>query len=268
MVSTFCTLEPFTNRPRVFDVDDAIWLHSRGHNIEKTVRQCDHVICGNPYIADWAGQHNREVSVLPTAVDTDRFRPSPGRLVPGEQIVIGWMGQSSGYRYLNSIREVIQCIRGKYQNVIFRVVSDAAPPDSLSRSGVEFVKWSEDTEIGTLQSFDIGIMPIENSPWCRGKCSYKMLLYMACAVPVVVSDFGMNSEVLKRGSAGCGVSDNDEWIQALEYLIDCPSPRVSMGRTGRTVVEQNYSLRVLAPRFAELLGTTSARCNQEARARG
>lgn len=268
MVSTFRTLEPFTRRPRVLDMDDAIWLHRRGRHIEKIVQDCDAVICGNEYLADWASQHNSRVSVLPTGVDTERFRPPLRGIVRHGKTVIGWMGQSSGYRYLEAIREAIRHIAGKHRSVVFRIVSDRPPPDWISRCGVEFVKWSAHNEVSLLQSFDIGIMPMEKSPWCLGKCSYKMLLYMSCGLPVVVSDFGMNAEILKRGCIGCGVSNTDEWIQALECLIDTPALRYSMGSAGRRVIETSYSVNVLAPRLACLLERGLVLSQQEASAHG
>ena len=268
MLSTFRTLEPLTKKPRVLDIDDAIWLHRRGGQIEKIVRDCDSVICGNQYIANWANTYNSNVHVLPTAVDTERFRPPARGKTQGGTIVIGWMGQSSGYQYLQLISRAIERIADRHTNVVLRIVSDTPPPAALLRPGVEFVKWSIHTEVRLLQSFDIGIMPLDTSPWCMGKCSYKMLLYMSCGVPVVVSDFGMNSELLKQGCFGCGVSSLDEWVEALECLIDAPALRSSMGRAGRKLVERSYSVRALAPRFADLLKQPIALRKQEAGAHG
>jgi glycosyltransferase involved in cell wall biosynthesis len=253
MVSTLLTLEPLTKGPRIWDVDDAVWLHSRFACVEKIIRRCDAVICGNQFIADWVSGHNSNVSVLPTAVDTDRFRPRHNENRAG-QIIIGWMGQSSGYRFLESVREAICHILEKHRDVVFRVVSERPPPsDLLPHRGLEFALWSAESEIRALQSFDIGIMPIDSSTWSRGKCSYKMLLCMSCGVPVVASDFGMNTEVLKHGCIGYGARNPDEWIQALDCLIKNPSLRSEMGRRGRQVVEEFYSMRVLTPRLARML---------------
>ena len=253
MVSTLCTLEPLTKGPRIWDVDDAVWLHGRRGSIEKIVRRCDAVICGNQFIADWASNHNPSVSVLPTAVDTDRFLPRSDER-PAGRTVIGWMGQSSGYRFLKAISGVVRYISEKYESVVFRVVSDRPPPSGLlAECGVEFVRWSAESEVRVLQRFDIGIMPIDSSAWSRGKCAYKMLLCMSCGVPVVVSDFGANADVLKLGRIGFGVGDRDEWVSALECLIENHGLRLKMGAAGRRVVEENYSLRMLAPKFAEIL---------------
>jgi glycosyltransferase involved in cell wall biosynthesis len=257
MVSTLRTLESFTKQPRILDMDDAVWLDQRGAQLNKIAERCDAVICGNAYIADWAGKYNANVDVLPTAVDTDRFRPRRTIEPAPDRIVIGWMGQSSGYPYLHSISAVIRRIAAKYNTVVFRVVSDRPPPGHMR--GVEYVKWTAESEVDLLQSFDIGIMPLEDSPWSLGKCSYKMLLCMSCGIPVIVSDFGMNSDVLKRGCVGCGVISPDEWTQALEYLIEAPAVRSSMGKAGRMIVEDFYSVRALAPRFAELLGQPVSR---------
>src|SRR5689334_5868787 len=133
LLSTFRTLEPLTKRPRVLDIDDAIWLHGRGSQIEKIVQDCDAVICGNQYIADWANTYNANVHVLPTAVDTECFRPRIEANTSHGTIVIGWMGQSSGYPYLEMISGAIGRIGDRYKNVVFRIVSDCPPPDSLLR---------------------------------------------------------------------------------------------------------------------------------------
>jgi glycosyltransferase involved in cell wall biosynthesis len=253
MVSTLLTLEPLTKGPRIWDVDDAVWLHSRFSCVEKIVQRCDAVICGNQFIADWVSRHNSDVSVLPTAVDIDRFRPRNDESGT-EPTIIGWMGQSSGFRFLESIGGVIRHVGEEHGSVVFRIVSDCPPPSSLlSLRGVEFVQWSARSETRMLQSFDIGIMPIDASPWSEGKCSYKMLLCMSCGVPVVASDFGMNTEVLKRGRVGYGVRKPEEWIQALDCLIKNPSLRRKMGSRGREVVEEFYSVRVLTPQLARML---------------
>lgn len=258
MVSTYSTAERFTGRPRVWDVDDAIWLDQRGQAAKKIARQCDRVICGNQFIANWASSHNPDVMMLPTAVDTDRFQPRTYKERTGGQIVIGWMGQSSGHRYLRGISEAIRRISETHKNVVFRIVSDRPPSAGLlARCNVDFIRWSADMEVDWLQSFDIGVMPLEASSWCLGKCSYKMLLYMSCAVPVMVSDVGMNAEVLRHGPAGYGARNVDEWIQGLESLIQSPILRGEMGMTGRRVVQEHYSMRVLAPRFAEMLGKSA-----------
>lgn len=118
---------------------------------------------------------------------------------------------------------------------------------------VEFVRWSPKNEVQTIQEMSVGLMPIDDTPWSRGKCSYKMLLYMACGIPVVVSPYGMNDEVLSKGRAGLSAKSHSEWIDSIDWLLDSPGDRLSMGITGRNIVETEYSLNVLAPRMASYL---------------
>ena len=136
------------------------------------------------------------------------------------------------------------------------VVSDSAPTfQEIPTYFIEFLHWSPDIEVQSIQGMDIGIMPIEDSVWERGKCSYKMLLYMACGIPVVVSPIGMNAEVLARGEVGLGPRSESEWVDALSGLLRDSEAREAMGRVGRQVVERHYSLENLAPRLGAYLMT-------------
>ena len=250
MVSTFVTLEPLTKRPRVLDVDDAIWLHPRGDFFRRLVGRCTGVLCGNAYIADVVSQWNPQVRIVPTAVDTERFRPSPGAR-DHSRPVIGWSGLPSGFPYLLSIERPLAAVLQRNPEVRLRIVSRRYPPfEHVPRDKVEFVEWSENVEVETIQDMTIGLMPLDETPWCLGKCSYKMLLYMACGVPVVVSPFGMNAEVLAKGSVGLGPRTDDEWIDALEWLLEEPARACEMGRTGRNVVLTHYGLDVVTPTLA------------------
>jgi glycosyltransferase involved in cell wall biosynthesis len=255
MVSTLYTVERLTKKPRLLDLDDAVWLNRRGHNLEALARDVTAVICGNDFIADWAAKQNRRIYTLPTPVDTDRFQPGDRPSdTERERIVIGWMGQSSGYEYLDSIAGALHYVLDKYPQVAIELVCDRPPRSpELQRDRILFMTWSAEAEVELLRRMDIGLMPLKDDSWCRGKCSYKMLLYMSCRIPVVVSDVGMNSEVLRRGQVGFGAHTADDWISALEQLIEDRRLRVELGRTGREVVEEHYSVRKLAPRLAAIL---------------
>jgi glycosyltransferase involved in cell wall biosynthesis len=252
LISTLVTLESWMPKRRVWDIDDAVWLHPRGGRLHAIASNCTAIICGNSFIGEWARQHNPSVSVIPTAVDTARFCPGAPSEEP-QRVVIGWMGQSSGYAYLQTVIPAIERICSTYPFAKLRVISDVPPPRSWSDSYSEFVQWRPNEEVRQLQTFDIGIMPVDDSPWSLGKCSYKMLLYMSCGKPVVVSDIGMNREVLRDGPVGFGARSADEWIQALECLVRDPTLRHRMGVAGRAVVEKTYSVRELAPRLAAAL---------------
>jgi glycosyltransferase involved in cell wall biosynthesis len=254
MVSTMLTLERFTHRPRVLDVDDAIWLNRPSmKTFPGLVRICDGVVCGNDFIAENVRQWNDELIVIPTPVDTDRFRPGGGSGTEQKQI-IGWSGLHAGFKYLLSIEGALVKVLEKRKEAVLRVVSDVKPVfRTLDNSRVEYIPWSPANEVKTIQDMTAGLMPIDDSPWSRGKCSYKMLLYMSCGVPVVVSPFGMNQEVLRLGKVGLGARTESEWVESMVWLLDNTGRGREMGTAGRKVIEERYSLNLLAPRLASYL---------------
>ena len=252
-VSTFTTLERFTGRPRVFDVDDALWLLPRGGFAGAIAKRSDLVIAGNSFLADYFSQHCREVVVLPTGVDTDRFRPAKTARESGS-IVVGWSGGASGHGSLSSIAQPLRELCRLRPWVKVRVMSDRPPQlEGFPAGQLEYVPWSEAVEVAVLQSFDIGVMPLADGLWERGKCSYKMLLYMACGAPVVVSPVGMNAEVLSLGAIGWAAITSRDWRDRLLELTDSPSARFQMGAEARSLVNRHFSVRILAPKLASIL---------------
>jgi glycosyltransferase involved in cell wall biosynthesis len=254
MVSTFLTLERITKRPRILDVDDAVWLtNARARrSFSALVRACDGIMCGNEYIRSTVSQWNKETLLLPTAVDTRRFRPGSSPL-RGRRI-IGWSGLHAGAKYLLAIEDALAQVLTEDKDTILRVVSDRRPEFlKLKDSMVEFVPWSPENEVRTIQEMSIGLMPIDDTPWSRGKCSYKMLLYMSCGVPVVVSPYGMNGEVLAQGEVGFGATSTDEWVASIRWLLDNEKAGARMGGNGRALVESRYGLETLAGTMATYL---------------
>jgi glycosyltransferase involved in cell wall biosynthesis len=254
MLSTLVTMEPFTKRPRIFDIDDAIWLHRNGGGARQLAQLCDHVICGNEFLASEFTRWNPCVSVLPTAVDTNRFAPCPAKNIEQSRPVIGWLGLSSGFDYLREVEPALREVSRRHPDAIFRIVSDRPPElKSLPQQQVEFLPYARSQEVEHLQQMTIGIMPLSNTTLCRGKCSFKMLLYMACGIPVVVSPIGMNAEVLEKGDVGFGALHTDDWIDGLDALLKDPDLRERMGACGREVVTRYYSVEILAPKLAEII---------------
>ncbi len=255
MASTLVTLERWTGRPRVLDLDDAVWLNRGAESrFPKLLTMCDGVICGNSFISEYVGNFNERTMVLPTAVDTSRFLPSSSRTRSGDKLIIGWSGLSSGFKYLMEIERPLAAVLKTHRNAVLRIVSDARPRfQQLDSSRVEYMPWSPESEVSTIQDMTVGLMPIDDSPWSRGKCSYKMLLYMACGVPVVVSPFGMNREVLSLGGVGFGAQSETEWVDGIGRLLDDGAENERTGRAGREVVEEHFSLQASAPRLAAFL---------------
>jgi glycosyltransferase involved in cell wall biosynthesis len=249
MLSTFLTLEPFTKKPRVLDVDDAIWLNRKSSFAHRLAAISDSVICGNTFLAEYFSQWNSRVTVLPTAVDTDRFVPAVAKPA-GNRLTIGWSGAQSGFADLQVVEEALRVILRKYPGARLRVIADEPPRLDLPAGQIEFVPWSPEAEVQAIQTLDVGLMPLRDTLWSRGKCSYKMLLYMSCAVPVIVSPVGMNTEILKMGDIGACASTTDDWVAALEQALGNPQLAAATGKNGREVVRQNFSIGAIAPRLA------------------
>ena len=253
MLSTFLTLEPLTKRPRVLDVDDAIWLNRDSSFARKLAAISDSVICGNSFLAEYFRQWNANVKVLPTAVDTKRFIPLK-RPFLRDSPVIGWSGNRSGFADLKMIEAALRTVLAKYPKARLRVMADERPALDVPPHQLEFLQWSPEIEVQAIQGMDVGIMPLRDTLWSRGKCSYKMLLYMSCGVPVVVSPVGMNAEILEVGSLGHAAASPDDWVGALEAVIEDPKRALVMGEKGREVAVNTFSIEALAGSLAaELL---------------
>jgi glycosyltransferase involved in cell wall biosynthesis len=245
------TLEGRTGRPRLFDVDDALWLQGSAGFSERIMRACNGVIAGNEFLAAHYRAAGARAWVVPTAVDTDVW--TPGSAATEGSWTIGWIGTSSNLPYLASLEGPLAAFLGRRREARLLIVSDLPPTFTrLPGERWRFVPWSAKAEVALVQQMDVGLMPLPDTDWARGKCSAKMLLYMAAAVPVVVSPVGTNAEVLAHGEVGLAARDPKDWIQALETLFRDRERSLRMGRTGRDVVEAEYSVRQIAPRLAAI----------------
>jgi len=248
LLSTLITLEPLIAAPRILDVDDAIWVHRGGRAARKLARLCDLVVCGNSFVANRFSDWNKNVCIVPTGVDTRNYVPT-GR-TSRQRCVIGWIGTMPGFQYLYWLENVIRNVLAGNRDVVFRVVSSEAPTHrSLPLHQTEFRRWSAETEIAEIQDFDIGIMPLLDTEVARGKCSFKMLQYMACGLPVVASPVGMNAEVLQKGDFGLSPRNENEWESALNQLASNPARRSRLGKNGR-IVAQQFDTKVVSQSLA------------------
>ncbi len=239
----------------VFDVDDAIWLHQRWGSIDRLARWARHVVCGNSFIAERFEPIAR-TWVLSNRNQTTRFRPID-RTEPPSTIV--WSGSRSGHAYLQSIEPALRRVLRARPDVRLRIVSDARPDlRSLNADQVEYVGWSTEIEVSALQSAAVGVMPMADEDWSRGKCSFKMLTYMACGLPVVVSPYGMNADLLNRASIGLGAETTDQWTGALLALVDDGDLAQRCGRAGRALVESTFTVERVAAQLASVLRTIAA----------
>ncbi len=253
-------LESWLRKPLVFDVDDAVWLHPPWGELalRRIAQRADVVVAGNRYLADWFSNHCRDVRVVPTAVDAERLCPAPAP-EQDHRFTVGWTGLASNLPLLGMIEKPLARFLRQHREARLLVMANRAPVFvSIDPQQICYRPWSEDTEVRALQAMDVGVMPLPNDPWTRGKCSYKMLQYMACGIPVVVSPVGMNADVLGLGEIGLAAEHEVEWYDALQLLYRNRDQGRELGRQGRKVVREHFDLplvaRQLATVFKELVG--------------
>jgi glycosyltransferase involved in cell wall biosynthesis len=246
--------------PKLMDLDDAVWLAAPA--ILRVLPRMDAVNVGNAFLAERVAPHNPRIHVTPTAIDTERFRndapPRPG-------FVVGWTGLSMNLGYLEPIAPALGRLMAEHADVRLRVIAERPPGlAALPRDRVEFVPWSPRTEVDGLRDIAVGIMPLADTERERGKCAFKMLQYMAMSRPVVVSPVGMNREVLARGACGLDAGSDEAWYQALEFLYLNRRIAAEMGRNGRRIVEQHYSVNAVVGNLAAAL-RAAAGCTPDER---
>ncbi len=249
----YLTLERMIASPFVFDVDDAIWLAKKdaAENVSKIASLATAVIAGNQYIADWFSSFNEHVVIIPTAVDISCF--TLVKNASKSDFTIGWIGTRANLSYLEEASPALVEFFKRFDDAVLFIVSDNPPKlPALPENRVRYVPWSESIEVESLHKMDVGIMPLPNNEWTRGKCSFKMLQYMACGIPVVVTPVGMNADILNMENVGFGASSKDEWLCALEFLYQNRTAAREMGATGRVVVAESFSTEVISRKIAEV----------------
>jgi glycosyltransferase involved in cell wall biosynthesis len=246
--------------PYVVDYDDALfhrydkhrsWLIRSllGRKIDAVMRHAALVVAGNEYLADRARAAGaRRVEIVPTVVDLTRYKVVQS--ASNHPLVVGWIGSPTTSRYLLALKPVFESLKEQFD---VRFVAVGARQEDLAGVPIEVWPWSEETEVQSIQAFDVGIMPLSDTPWERGKCGYKLIQYMACGLPVVASPVGVNKEIIKHGNSGLLADGLDEWQEALGKLLEKRIKREQMGQKGRLQVEGWYSMQVQAPRLERLM---------------
>lgn len=242
------------NIPIVFDFDDSIWLNdtSEGNKKlawmkkpEKTSEICqlsNLVMIGNQYLADYSKKFNQNVMIVPTTIDMN-YHIALNKTQEKEKICIGWTGTTTTLKHFDTAIPILKKIKEKYQNsVYFKVIVDS---DEWKRDiEVKLVKWTKKSEIDDLSEFDIGIMPLPDDDWSKGKCGFKGLQCMSMKIPVVMSPVGMNNDLIKHGENGFLANTQQEWFDYLCELIDSFELRQKIGARGYETVKDNYSVEV------------------------
>jgi glycosyltransferase involved in cell wall biosynthesis len=251
LLPAFAPIQIMAKRPIILDVDDAVWLNTGGHRARALAQASELVVCGNSYLANYFSHWNHNVAIIPTAVNTNWYRPH--RAAEEAPLVLGWTGTSGNFPFLYAIEEALFRVLEHCSHAQLLVVADRPPQfKRLPAARVEFARWSPRNELAAFARMSIGLMPLANNDWCNGKCSYKMLCYMATGLPVVVTAAGMNSEVLAMGPIGLSAESEQQWVDALTALLEDADLRRRMGSAGRSVVEDRFSLHRLAQQYALL----------------
>jgi glycosyltransferase involved in cell wall biosynthesis len=208
------------------------------------------VVVGNEYLATRAKKAGAAwVESVPTVIDLERY-PSPKKFnAAGAVPRIVWIGSPGTVPYLARLAEPLAALARRCDFAL-RVVGGKL---TLPGINIECVDWTENSEVASIAEGDIGIMPLRDTPWERGKCGYKLIQYMACGLPVVASPVGVNQQIVREGENGFLASNNGEWVACLERLLLDPQLRAQMGAAGRQRVESEYCVQVTASRYGRLL---------------
>ena len=260
-------------KPVVYDQDDATFhqydSHRRpvvrrllGGKLEPLLAQAAAATCGNPYLRDYALHFCPNSIVLPTVVDGDAYRPMPRP--PGGPLTVGWIGSASTWP---NVRPLLPVLRRLADKGLIRVravgAGDAAERDRFP--GLELARWAETQEIADVQAMDVGIMPLVDGPFERGKSGYKLIQYMACGLPTVASPVGVNSDIVADGETCLLATTPDSWEAALRRLAGDAGLRARMGAAGRARFEARYSLAANGPRLVALMEELLPKASSAAR---
>jgi len=247
----------------VFDFDDAIWLSNaseanrglawlkRPGKTAKIISLADMVIAGNEYLRDYALQFNPGVAVIPTTIDTDRYvkrgaPPHPRR------VCLGWSGSITTMQHFRLVVPILRRLRQRFgDQIAFKVIGDRNY--RLEELGIQGADWDPRTEVEDLSQFDIGLMPLPDDQWAKGKCGLKGLQYMALGTPTVMSPVGVNTSIIADGKNGFLAGSEDEWFEKLSRLVESPRLREKLGGAGRETVVTRYSVEAQKWRYIEHL---------------
>lgn len=261
---TFERLAGLGRRPIVCDFDDAIFhlydQHPRslvrrllGRKLAPLLRSASACICGNAYLKAYTERWCPNSLAIPTVVDTSLYRPAPHR--HGAKPVVGWIGSPTTWANVEPLLPVILPLL-KELGADFHVVGGG--PSAAGIEGISAIEWSEAGEIAAVQAMDIGLMPLLDRPFERGKCGYKLIQYMACGLPVIASPVGVNREIVEDGATGLLATGPDAWAAGLRRLLADPALRQRMGEAGRRRAVAHYSLASQQDRLLETLRTAAA----------
>ena len=244
----------------IYDFDDAIWIPNTSNEnkvvswfkafwkIKYICKWAYKVVGGNDYLCNYAKKFNSNVILIPTCVDVVNQHTGI-KDQHTDKIVIGWTGSHSTMFFLNNVIDVLHQIAKEFNTEII-IISNRAPQFNLHN--MRFIPWNESSEIHDLMEMNIGIMPLEDDPWCEGKCGFKLIQYMSLGIPAIASPIGVNKKIIEEGVNGSLCTTNKEWYNSLVNLIKNKDLRIQMGLAGRKKVLANFSLQANAGSFLAL----------------
>lgn len=254
-----------THKPVFYDIDDAIYhqydVHKNrlvryllGGKLKPLLRRVRIAFCGNRYLADYVERFAKRVETIPTTLDMTHYQPTATN--QHTKLTLGWIGSPSTWAYFRHLHPFFADMVKKL-GMEFLVVGAEHAADH--HYPFTYRAWEESREVEDIQAMDIGIMPLPDEPWARGKCGYKLIQYMACGVPVIASPVGVNNEIVTHGVNGFLASTEAEWRLAIETLAHNPDLRQRMGAAGRARVETAFATAHYGPKLAQMLREW---CNQ------
>ena len=260
--------------PIVYDFDDAVFLPNTSEanqaigslknpgKVAEILRLSTHVMAGNSYLADYARQHASDVTIVPTCVDTSVWRPRTSPRPSGTPLVVGWIGTPTTTQYLLELKQVFADVAQTHDFVLR--VSGSMDPVEMPGVRVENVPWTLAGEVELFNTCDIGVYPLPDDEWTRGKCGFKAIQFMACGVPVIAAPVGVNREIVTHRTDGLLASNQAEWMTGLRELLDDGQLRAQLGAAGRQTIERRYSLEANAPTLVSVFQQVTAEVRRRA----
>lgn len=248
----------------IVDYDDAIF-HNYDLNpnffirffvknkIGKVIKNASAVITGNQYLFDYASMWNNNVRIIPTVLDVTKYDSSLS-YKEHDDFVIGWIGSPSTSKYLLNMRDVFQLLNTN--GYLFRlkfIGADKSLKKNFTDLDAEWIEWNENTEVKEIKSFSVGIMPLEITPWTKGKCGFKLIQYMACEIPVIATPVGINKEIVIHGKNGFLAETVYEWYDSILKLMENKELRKIMGVKGKKIINEKYSLEKTSSVYLDVI---------------
>lgn len=227
--------------------------------IDLVMKNASCITVGNSYLMQRAKQNNSSVQWVPTVIDIDRY--APRRKEATDSIIIGWIGSPSTQKYIVELKDALIAISKKHPISLLLVGANKNITNYFPGIQVEVVPWNESTEVMHIQKMDVGIMPLTDGPWEKGKCGYKLIQYMACSIPVIASPVGVNVDIVNNSNSGYLAGSTNEWIKSIDALASSSEQRYILGASGRRSVETTYSVQVQATKLSNLFKDIAKRDN-------